>query len=172
MQPSAANDNRPADFDAALTAYIPGLRRFAKRHVPHDKIDEIMQITLTKALANWKTYRAEEGTFATWMQWQMRSAFAHERQKDRRLKRAGVSVNFDKAATLAIPQLVTPPRQEDIVDAKKALAAIADSELLMRIAFGDSAAEIAKERGVHRNGVARKARHEREKLRAAMGEVA
>ena len=141
---------RPADFDAALTAYILCLRKFAKRHVPHDKIDEIMQITLTQAIVRWQAYREEEGTFATWMQWQMRSALAHERQKARRLMRTGRNVNFDAVSTLAIPQLVTPPRQEDIVDAKKALAAIADSELLMRIAFGDSAAEIAKAKGIKR----------------------
>ena len=95
---------RPAAFDAQLVAYLPGLRNHAKRFVAREDVDELVQDTVAYALQKWTLYRDADGTFATWLQWQMRAVLTARTDKENTKKRAHKNVPIDDV------RLSTPAR--------------------------------------------------------------
>lgn len=75
------NDNRTAAFDAALVAYLPGMRKLAYTLVGN-KADDLVQDTAVAALRRHGSFRTEGG-FRVWVSLIMRSIAAGERKKYR-----------------------------------------------------------------------------------------
>ena len=62
MTPS--NDNhRPEGFDAAIVAYLPGLRALARRRYPHHEAEDLAHSTVAWALAHASKLRADTGPY-------------------------------------------------------------------------------------------------------------
>ncbi|MBX4941143.1 sigma-70 family RNA polymerase sigma factor [Rhizobium binae] len=140
----AANDNRPAEFDARVMAYVPGLRRLAGRRVPREYRDDLVTDTIIYALAHWKNFR-EDGGMWNWLEWSMRgilkNAATKAANRKKNLKFVPLDENMD---------LVTPANQLDYADLSKALDGMTGrgGKIVVRRAMGDSLAEIGKNMGL------------------------
>ncbi|MEV4608829.1 sigma-70 family RNA polymerase sigma factor [Neorhizobium sp. LMR1-1-1.1] len=101
---------------AELTNYVPALRAFARRFYKSEyDIDDLVQDTLTKALAN--ASRFEEGTrLRSWLFTIMRNLFCTRYSMARREQ---VGIADDAASSLS-----TQPTQEWLVRGKELEAAI------------------------------------------------
>lgn len=74
-------DSRPPDFDAAVAAYIPFLRRLARRMERNAQDhDDIVQEATVSALSRWKSYRPDM-PFAGWLAWRMRHVVSKRRAR-------------------------------------------------------------------------------------------
>lgn len=146
-----ANDNTPttrsASFDARLAAYMPGLRKHARRYGVD--VDDLVQDTIVTALARHATFREEFGLWY-WLKLQMRIAADRNRQRAKRAKRDGTAVgleDFDAAV---------PAVQEDYTDLSAVLGQLAGTrhgDVVVQRAMGWSTGEIANQRGVSRQRV-------------------
>ena len=156
-----SNDNRPAEFDRAIVAYIPGLNKLARRLRPeapqHDR-DDLVQQTLCKALETWRSYRTDKSPY-TWLQFIMRDISRNdiERQQkgaDFKLRLRGVSVT------------VTEPNQEHAAGVTQALSMIAPDlrSDMLAVAMGAPLAEPAARRGTSRQRIDQIFTRERERL--------
>jgi RNA polymerase sigma factor (sigma-70 family) len=152
---------RPKEFDAQLVAYLPGLRNHAKRFVAREDVDELVQDTVAYALQRWTLYRDAEGTFATWLQWQMRAVIANRKEKAGTKKRKHKDVPIDGL------RLTTPARQEDIVYAGQIVRRLSrsrDGRMLVRLGKGEKLREIGERRGITHERVRQLTERARENL--------
>lgn len=157
---------RPAAFDAQLVAYLPGLRNHAKRFVAREDVDELVQDTVAYALQKWALYRDAEGTFATWLQWQMRAVLTARSDKENTKKRRRTDVPIDGL------QLTTPARQEEIVYAGQVVRRLSrsrDGRMLVRLGKGEMLHEIGARRGITNERVRQLTVRARERLVRAVG---
>jgi RNA polymerase sigma factor (sigma-70 family) len=76
---TAANDNRPAAFDARLMEYMPGLTVLARKltRSPKER-EDLVTDTIIYCLAHWTSYR-EGGGFWNWLYWSMRGVLSARR---------------------------------------------------------------------------------------------
>ncbi|MBX4941142.1 sigma-70 family RNA polymerase sigma factor [Rhizobium binae] len=139
---------RPDGFDAALTAYLPALRRQAK-YMAGARHEDLLQDTLVMMLSLAGKCRVE--TFRTWAQIMMRRAASNHKRAMRAEKRAAPTVDLAAAARVA-----TPPAQEhaaDLAIVTDALAGIKYGDIVLRRADDELLREIGEERGVGREAV-------------------
>lgn len=148
---AAANDNRPAEFDAMVMAYVPGLRNMARR-MTRDwaSADELVTDTIILALTKWRNLREDGGIWA-WLTWEMRRAMSSKRQKEKSGMRAGTLVNID---SIEPPYLNAHQHQHSVLqDVTRRLSDIRNGDVVLRVAMGDTMADIARERGLSRERV-------------------
>ncbi len=151
--PTAANDNRPASFDALLEQNLYRLPSLARRHHrDKDKQLDLVQATCARALEKWRNYR-DAGSFSGWLSYLMLQVVSNERDK-----KTPVMVSDEVLFLHGVE-----PRQEQICDAKAAFEMAQASPLLTRLALGETTFEIAAEQGVHRNAVRQQAARHRKK---------
>lgn len=158
-----SNDNRPAEFDARMVAYIPGLQKLARRLRPtasEETREDLVQATLCKAFETWRSYRTENSPY-TWLQFLMRNESREdiERAEKRgklKLRLPGVSIT------------VTEPNQEWATDLALVTRQIAPylRDDMLDLAAGAMLAEPAARRGVSRERVRQMIDRERERLEA------
>ena len=128
--PVAANDNRPASFDAILLAHEPYIRsRMYTLEKDTSKHEDLYQEIITTALERWPQFRAT-GNFAGWLYWVARS-IVYKRER---------SAEFGPAPRCA------EPTQEYATDISLALDRCTEEMLLS--ACGHSEAEIALRAGI------------------------
>jgi DNA-directed RNA polymerase specialized sigma24 family protein len=140
----AANDNRPAWYDAAVLAYMPRLRRVAKILTTPSKQDDLVQSTIEAALRYWRSYNPAKN-LGGWLVFQMRHIAFTER---------GAVV-----ATGSLDLLTVPADQESTVTAAELLRAVEASphaDVMRLVATGHTSEEIATMRGVSRQRVHQK----------------
>jgi DNA-directed RNA polymerase specialized sigma24 family protein len=132
------NDNRPAEFDARLVGYLPGLRYQARRY-PWLEPEDAAQQTIILALTRWRQFRPDGGIFG-WLKGLLANVAQAALPQTRETGMpAGV-----------LESLASPPTQEYVADIKRALDTLpADRrDIILSYATGESAMEIA-----HRHGV-------------------
>ena len=117
MQHKADNDNnaRPAEFDAAVMRYLPMLRAKARILVKHDKREELVQETITRALERWRNFRGDNygsgGGMHTWLVYLIRDLARAENDS-----RQPPFVDIDEVHSLS-----TPAPQEHAIELKRVL---------------------------------------------------
>jgi len=150
----AHNDNtpatRPAEFDAMLVQYRPGLMRLAARlgYFGEDG-DYLVLDTIAHCLANWQRYRQDGGAWG-YVSWQMRN-IARNRRAAMKRQRMFVA---DPDGRL-IDGLTHQGEQEYVVDLNRALAHLnsRNGRVLLRRAMGETMQDIADDIGVTRERV-------------------
>src|SRR5690242_9233279 len=131
-----ANDNaptaRPAEFDAMLVAYKPGLESLAYRlGFRGEAREELVLDTIVHCLEHWRAHRPEQG-FWKFLQWRMRGVASNKRQ--RRTVQLVHDVDGKAAASLTAQAM-----QEIHVDLSRALAAMParGRDIVVRRAIGE-----------------------------------
>lgn len=161
MTPS--NDNRPAEFDAALLKYTTGLANLAMKLRPtasRQDREDLVQATLLKALEVWQTYRTDKSPY-TWLRYLMRAIAYDDAERQGKiaklkLRLPGVSVT------------ITEPNQEWATDLALVTSQIAPElrDDMLDLAAGAQLAEPAARRGVSRERIRQMVDRERERLEA------
>lgn len=153
---------RPHGFDAALTAYMPTLRRQAK-YMAGARHEDLLQDAVVMMLGLASKCRVE--TFRTWAQIIMRRAASNHKRAMRAGQRAAPTVDIKAAYHVA-----TAPNQEfatDLAIVTDALAGIKNGDIVLRRADDELLREIGAERGVGREAV----RQLEEKARARLKDI-
>ena len=163
--PAAANDNtmRPAEFDARLMSYLPGIRNQARKMVPVELREDLVTDTFIYCLENWRKYR-EDGGFWNWVCWGMRGIRSNNAQRKSRISEAGEGEEYRNASV--------PATQHDHADLSLVLAKLSGtraSEALLRRAMGEGLSEIAADMGVSTERVRQISEEERTRLRKVVG---
>lgn len=142
---NAANDNRPAWFDEKLVRYMPGLRVRARRYRtdPHD-IDDLVADAVAEALRAWRSCDPT-AAFWRWLKWQMSHVVSEAKVANATNKRAGKVVDLDKARRVTVNG--GQEASSDLRAAVKVLAATKHGDIVLRVAAGESFAEIGASRG-------------------------
>lgn len=154
---------RPADFDARVMTYMPGLRRLAAKHVPRPYREDLVNDTVMYALENWRNYR-ETGAMWSWLEWTMRGIVTNA------AKKAATRDKHVRFVPLTHQDSAIAPAQEGYVrlsEALRGLAAHRHGTVLMRRAMGDTLREIAADRGATKEWVRQMEVSARRELRAA-----
>ncbi|MBB4192764.1 sigma-70 family RNA polymerase sigma factor [Rhizobium aethiopicum] len=158
----AANDNRPAEFDARVMAYVPGLKRLAGRRVPREYRDDLVTDTIMYALAHWKNFR-EDGGMWNWLEWSMRGILKNAATKAANRKKNLKFVPIEDHMNLS-----TPATQLAHADLSKALDGMTGrgGKIVVRRALGHSLREIGDEMGMTSERVRQLEAREMKRLKA------
>lgn len=155
-----ANDNRPAEFDAELLKWIPGLRGHAStRHWLHDT-DDLTQSTVVWALANWHSKPAQIGTYP-WLKGVMANV-ANKRRATRAIERNQViDAPVDSAE---------PASQEHATELRQVMELLAprDATIMAHMAAGYTLQEIGAAEGVSIERIRQIVARARERLSSAL----
>ena len=143
--PQPSNDNRPAEFDAQLVRYLPGLRALALRlrpSTPPDEREDLVNSTVLKALENWHKYRTGASPFP-WLSLLMRGIARDELDKAKALKRTATHM-------LGAEFQAHLPSQEHAADVRMVMSQITPGlrAEFVEIAMGTPCAHLAAGRGV------------------------
>lgn len=143
MQPKADNDNnqRPAAFDAHVMAYLPALKKLARKITStEDDREELLQDTLEHAFSSWRNYRPD-GSMHKWLTLSMRS-LAQRNRRRAATSSHGALGDWDKPVAA---------NQEDIAYANgiiRTLTRTREGRMLVWRGRGDTLGEIGKRRGI------------------------
>jgi len=162
----ATNDNRPPSFDAALIAYMPGMRKLAsKLGYRGSEADDIVTDTIAYCLEHWTNFRGATDKMWNWIYWQMRGIDKNSRSK-KRLQMMPEGRAYEIAETSA--------NQADVAHAGQVVSLLAGraGDMTMRLAMGDTLEEIARQHGISRERVRQIVEKERSRLRGLLMEVA
>jgi DNA-directed RNA polymerase specialized sigma24 family protein len=157
--------NRPDGFDAALTAYLPNLRRQAL-YMAGLRGEELLQDALTDMLH--LADRCRMATFRTWAQIILRRSASNFIRASRQAKRAGVCVPVAE-------HIAAQPAQEGAADLAATLAALStipDGNVILREAMGDTLTDMGRERGISREAMRQRRELARGRLNDKMGMAA
>lgn len=152
---TADNDNRPAEFDAAVVALIPRLLRRARKHewnpaYHEDLVNEAIELGLRR----WRSFRNEQSLFG-WLDLKMREV---QNQKGR----SGRPTKVDLTDNLS-----TPERQTNIVYCRQILDIVdadEDGDMLLSRVDGRTFLEIATNHGISESYARKRIGVVREKL--------
>jgi DNA-binding CsgD family transcriptional regulator len=161
----ATNDNRPPSFDAALIAYMPGMRRLAsKLGYKGADADDLVTDTIAYCLEHWTNFRGETDKMWNWIYWQMRGIDKNSRSK-KRLQMVPEGRAYEIAESAS--------NQIDVAHAGQVVGLLSGrgGGMTMRLAMGDTLEEIARQHGVSRERVRQIVEKERGRVRALLGDV-
>lgn len=148
MQLNTTASGRPATFDSHVMAYLPALKKLARRITSNDdEREELLQDTLIYAFDNWHKFRPEGGMY-NWLTLNMRSLA----QRNRRRATANAAASFGDWSK------PVPANQEDIVYAGQIIRKLTrtrEGRMLVWRGRGDTLGEIGKRRGISANRVQR-----------------
>lgn len=155
---------RPAAFDAAILAYLPGLRKLARRLRPEstrDDVDEMMQETIARALENWRKYRTENSPY-TWLKFFVRTISQEATERAARHSKIALAVG-------SVSSAYAPPNQEHAAELSLLAERITPGlrSDIFAIAQGAQYKEIAGPRGTSRQRVEQLIKQERERWASA-----
>lgn len=158
---------RPPEFDAALIAYLPSLRRQAL-YMAGARHEELLQDALTDMLN--LADRCRMATFRTWAQIILRRSASNFIRASRQAKRAGVCVPDAAASHIGME-----PAQEGAAALSQVLAAlgsIPDGNVVLREAMGDTLTDLGRERGISREAMRQRRELARGRLSDKLGMAA
>jgi len=168
------NEEGIEDFNKRLVDWLPFLRKIARRmeRRAQDR-EDLVNETVAVSVARRRTFNPS-GSFPAWLAFQMRERVKHMRRQ-RSVSAISYSSDGDGGAqSTVIDRVGEPPRQDNIVELSQALERMEGrgKTVLLRRAMGDELHDIGDEWGITRERVRQIEARAREKLRAAMGEVA
>lgn len=139
---------RPADFDAAVMAYRPGLLNLARRYKSVRHYEDLVTDTIICALENWQSYRPDGGMWK-WLSWLMRGVVSNQATAAARQKRTAEIVPIDRL-TIDKLTIATPPNQEHHADLTRVVGKLEgrDGDVLLRRALGEPLIEICRSHGI------------------------
>lgn len=162
---SATLDGRPAEFDARVMAYLPGMRKLAAKLLrDRDERSDLVTDTIIHCLKNWRSYR-EDGGFWNWIYWSMRGVHSNKLAADQRRPRI-----VEDPEGYIIGSRCTNPTQISHVELSQTLDTMNTREgaiLLRRAMTDDTLLEIAADMGISKERVRQLETQERERLLAA-----
>jgi len=144
---------RPAEFDARVLAYKTMLQNMAKRLVPVDDREDLVQSAMTRALDNWAD--CGEG-FASWLRFQLLAEY----RKYRALRRPVPAMVRSSVVE------TEEPSQEDVIAIGQSLARVRNPILFLATAIGYDLAELGEMMGMSKQGVGLKISRDRKNLPA------
>jgi DNA-directed RNA polymerase specialized sigma24 family protein len=158
---------RPEAFDAAVMAYIPGLKKLARKLTnTADARDELVQDTMVYAFSHWTNFRndppAPKNGMYNWLTLNMRSIAQGKRQVAANAKK-----NMPREPLSALVASATPASQENIVYANqivRRLSRTREGRMLVRIGSGETLIEVGKRRGLCHERVRQLTERARESL--------
>lgn len=157
--------SRPAEFDARVMAYLPGLSKLARRLTNSaTEREDLVQETMAFAFDRWQNFR-EDGGLWNWLQMNMRAILQMQRSKQATLARR-LPIKDDPEGRL-IGQLGTAARQEDIAYANQVVRRLSytrDGRMLVRLGKGEKLREIGERRGIGSERVRQLTERARERL--------
>lgn len=163
---SAANDNRPAEFDARVMQYYPHLRNLSFKLTRNTlEQEDLLNETIARPLENWTKFRPDGG-FYNWITFMMRSYAQEKRRTEKRRAKRAPMVNDEKALAAA----ATMPNQFDSAALREALDRVPESRdgtVLIRRAMGDTLVEIAADYGISNERARQIESQERKRLKRA-----
>lgn len=144
-------DGRPADFDALLVRYMPGLRSLASKFGRRgEDAHNLVTDTVIEALERWDKFKPDQGKIWTWLYWIMRGIHSNRSIKDKK----AIKTSDKSEEVLAIGWPIDA-NQDDYVELSQTLDYLKgrDREILLRRAMGDELAAIGKDMGLGRERV-------------------
>jgi len=162
-QPTPANDNdqRPAEYDAALVRYQNLMRKKANMYVGRDKADDLVADTCLRALRRWRMYNPAYN-MGTWLLVLMRNVMHDQKNAANALMRRGRTVDADNIV------ISSQPNQEQLTELSQVMSALPDGregEILLRLAMGEELAEVGVDYGISRERVRQLGEKARNSLR-------
>lgn len=152
---------RTKEFDVALVAYLPGLRKRAHFMTrDSNRAEELMQDTIAEMLEKHEECRVE--TFKAWAQIIMLRVLSRQAELARAKKRTPVPVG---------ESTVQPTQYDymDLSDTLRRLSRIPNGEVLLLRAMGHGQKEIGALNGTRKQNIHTKEMRAREVLRRRMG---
>lgn len=143
--------SRPAEFDARVMAYLPGLKKLALKYVPKKYADDLVTDTIIYALGKWRNYREDGGGFWNWLAWGMRGIVKNQ-ATTARAQRHGAGM----VVPLADHDAAVDARQDDALHARdvlKRMSRTREGRIMIRRGLGDQLDEIGKRRGIGKERV-------------------
>lgn len=159
---------RPAEFDAAVMAYVPGLRNLAKRYVPREYRNDLVTDTLVLAFTRWESFMPTGGMWA-WLSFLLRDAVKDQTAKAATKKRDWRTASHDQH------QQATKPTQlaaAELSSTLSLLASIKDGDILLQYSMGDTLDELASATGIPRETLRQRKDKARAKLHRIVGVAA
>lgn len=153
MQPNNDNNQRPAEFDAAVLSYMPALRTLAKKYIPADKREDVIQDVLAYIFKTWRGYHGDgygQGSgFFSWLRWCFRSVTGNYKQ------RRTLPMAYGSKADEALRTATVMASQERALVASDLLARCEGREgiVLLRRGCGEGLKEIGADMGITRERV-------------------
>lgn len=158
---TAANDNRPPEFDNAVAAYLPGMHAQAGHYCRQvaDR-EDLVNDTVEYALRTWRDFRPD-GAMWWWLKWRMRKVVAERAIQAKAAKRVGRAVSMAAASGVHVPA-----NQNDAAALSQVLAGMPTRtrDIMLRSAMGEEGPEIGARHGIGRERVRQIIRKERARL--------
>lgn len=159
---------RPKEFDAKVMAYLPALKKLARKLANNDA-DELVQDTFIYVLSHWQNFRGDpaqpKSGFYNWLTLNMRSIAQGRRGKERTQRKYMPVKNDPDGYVLA--NVSTAPRQEDITYANQVVRRLSRSRegrMLVRLGGGEMLKDVAAKRGIGVERVRQLTERARERL--------
>jgi RNA polymerase sigma factor (sigma-70 family) len=150
---------RPKEFDARVLAWLPFMRRFARRYTRRN-IEDLVQAAVVDALERWQEYR-QDGNFVAWLKFRVLNAATADLRGREKLART--ELGWRRA---------TEPAQEyaaDLHSLTERLGASRGGVMLLRSASGETMREISLDSGMTTGGVHFKIKQTRPQMEAYRG---
>lgn len=157
-----ANDNRPAEFDALMVAYTPGLYQTARTRYHWHETEDLVQSTLAWALAEWRKYRAGRSPMP-WLAGGMANIVT-----ERKVARDWDAANVERVEADAL----SPPAQEHTTELRQVIGLLGprDRDVMARVAIGCTLQDIGRAQSVSIERARQLVGRARERLQVACGE--
>ena len=160
---------RPAEFDARVVSYLPGLRNLSRKLITGaERRADLVTDTIILALHRWGSFR-EDGGMWNWLALTMRSLARDRRNQDARALNLVDDPDGRKMAKVSME-----PAQEDYAALLQTLARLSGRkrDMVLRRAAGEELAPIANDHGISTQVVQQIVDRERNRLRKLAGREA
>ncbi|MBX5010866.1 sigma-70 family RNA polymerase sigma factor [Rhizobium lentis] len=160
----AANDNRPAEFDARVMQYKQGLEALASKLTnTKEEREDLVTDTIIYCLGHWRSFRPEGG-FYNWLYWSMRGVLSLRRDAARRQ----LKIVADEDGRLLAGRAVDPSQihHVELVETLETMDTREGQILLRRVMTDDKLHEIGADLGISKERVRQLEEQERDRLRA------
>lgn len=152
---------RPPEFDAKVMAHISALRKLAWRKIRNrDAANDLVSDTVILALHRWQNYNPKWAMW-TWLGMLMKGkARDNWMARNRRIEMVAEGTEYNNA-----PEGGSQLDALELADVLRRAKKIPNSDVPIRLAYGDSSEQLAAERGVTKGSIMATARHASRQIR-------
>jgi RNA polymerase sigma factor (sigma-70 family) len=157
--------------------YMPMIKNASRKLPPTDQEDFVQAVCL-HALERREAFDPEQGSFATWLFWAMRSVRSLARSRYHRLDKKTMSMTATADAdgddmdfdNMFAADEADPAHVLDLARVAEMLATIKNGDLLLRLAEGATLSELSADLGISNQAIEQKTARARSRLLEALGE--